>query len=409
MNMPEQKSPTPRLRFPEFRDAGPWEVKKVADAFRVTRGEVLSKELVSDCASNATPYPVYSSQTKNGGLFGYYNDYLYEDAITWTTDGANAGDVKFRKGKFFCTNVCGVLLSNTGYANLFVAELLGSVAKKHVSYIGNPKLMNGVMGDIRIPLPSLHEQQKIADCLTSLDDLIRAEEEAVEALRAHKTGLMQQLFPRAGETTPRLRFPEFRDAGPWEVQRLGEIADVLQGYGFPEKFQGKTTSEYPFYKVSDISNALASGTHFIEEAANYVDDDDLSRLRAKTVPSGTTIFAKIGEAIRSNRRVVTTKECVVDNNTAGIKAKDEKATDLFVFYLFSMVSLIEYSGGVVPSVSKAAIENIKVCCPMLPEQQKIADCLTSLDDLIRAREARLGDLRAHKTGLMQQLFPQEVR
>lgn len=204
---------------------------------------------------------------------------------------------------------------------------------------------------------------------------------------------------------PRLRFPEFRDAEPWEAKRLGEIADVLQGYGFPDKFQGKTSGKFPFYKVSDISNALASGTHFIDSSANYIDEDALAALRAKTVPSGTTIFAKIGEAIRSNRRVVTTKECVIDNNTAGVKAKGGEGIDLFLFYLFSMINLIEYSGGVVPSVNKTAIENIEVFCPDLPEQQKIADFLGSLDELIRAEAAAVEALRAHKTGLMQQLFP----
>ncbi len=77
----------PRLRFPEFRGAGEWEVKQVGDVFKVTRGEVLSMTLVQDEKTNETRYPVYSSQTKNNGLSGYYSDFLYEDAITWTTAG----------------------------------------------------------------------------------------------------------------------------------------------------------------------------------------------------------------------------------------------------------------------------------------------------------------------------------
>ena len=193
---PREGETNPRLRFPEFRDAGPWEAKKVGEIFRVTRGNVLATSLISDNVSVKTPYPVYSSQTKNNGLLGYYSDFLYEDSITWTTDGANAGDVKFRKGKFYCTNVCGVLNNEEGYANTFVAELLNSVARKHVSYVGNPKLMNGVMAQIEIPLPTIEEQQKIADCLSSLDDLIRAQGEKIEALQQHKKGLMQQLFPQ---------------------------------------------------------------------------------------------------------------------------------------------------------------------------------------------------------------------
>ncbi len=192
---PAEGETVPRLRFPEFRDAGDWEEREVGELFRVTRGDVLSMMLVKERECETSPFPVYSSQTKNNGLSGYYSEYLYENAITWTTDGANAGDVNFRKGKFFCTNVCGVLLNPDGYANTFVAELLNSVTKKHVSYVGNPKLMNGVMAKITIPFPILPEQQKIADCLSSLDDLTTAQTQKLVHLKTHKKGLMQQLFP----------------------------------------------------------------------------------------------------------------------------------------------------------------------------------------------------------------------
>ena len=192
---PREGETVPRLRFPEFRDAGEWEAAEVGEVFNVTRGYVLSMRLVNDKKTDSTPYPVYSSQTKRNGLCGYYGEYLYENAITWTTDGANAGDVRFRPGKFFCTNVCGVLISEDGYANPCIAELINSVAKQHVSYVGNPKLMNGVMSKIVVPFPTLKEQQKIANCLSSLDALIIAQTDRLDALKTHKKGLMQQLFP----------------------------------------------------------------------------------------------------------------------------------------------------------------------------------------------------------------------
>ena len=185
----------PRLRFPEFREAGEWEERLVGDVFKVTRGEVLAMPLVRDSRSNETPFPVYSSQTKNRGLAGYYSDYLYEDAITWTTDGANAGDVNYRTGKFFCTNVCGVLIDNDGQANLCTAELINSVSRQHVSFVGNPKLMNGVMAKIAVPFPALAEQQRIATCLSSLEDVLAAQARKIDALKQQKQGLLQQLFP----------------------------------------------------------------------------------------------------------------------------------------------------------------------------------------------------------------------
>jgi type I restriction enzyme S subunit len=199
---PREGETQPRLRFAEFQNDGEWEVKAIGNVFKVTRGEVLSMKLVQDEASDEAPFPVYSSQTINKGLAGYYSEYLYQDAITWTTDGANAGDVNFRPGKFYCTNVCGVLINTNGCANPCIAALLNSVTRSHVSYVGNPKLMNGVMAKIEIPFPSVAEQYRIAKFLSSLDALITAETQKHEALKTHKKGLMQQLFPSLDEVVP---------------------------------------------------------------------------------------------------------------------------------------------------------------------------------------------------------------
>lgn len=260
--------------------------------------------------------------------------------------------------------------------------------------------------ELPIVFPSISEQQKIADCLSSIDALIKAAKNNIEELKAHKKGLMQQLFPAEGKTVPALRFPEFQDAGEWTKGPLSRIGEVLQGYGFPEKYQGKSLGKYPFYKVSDISKAVQTGCNFISKATNYIDDKELDILKIKTIPPGTTIFARIGEAIRLNRRIVTTQECIIDNNTVGVKATPENAIDLFVYYILLQIDLIDFAGGVVPSVTKSAIENIPIYCPPTKsEQQKIADCLSSMDDLIMAQTNRLEALKAHKKGLMQQLFP----
>jgi len=104
---------------------------------------------------------------------GYYTDFLFDNAITWTTDGANAGTVRFRGEKFYCTNVCGVLLSENGYSNKAVAEALNLEAWKHVSKGGNPKLMNNVMGEIEITIPlTIAEHKRIGSLLYTLDNLI---------------------------------------------------------------------------------------------------------------------------------------------------------------------------------------------------------------------------------------------
>lgn len=193
---PQNGRTVPEYRFPEYVNENEWEEKKVADIFTVTRGRVLAASLTRVNPDNEYCYPVYSSQTTNNGLMGFYNEALFEDAITWTTDGANAGTVRFRKGKFFCTNVCGVLLSEKGYANEFIAAFLDTKTKQYVSLVGNPKLMNNVMAEISICIPNIAEQKKLATCLSSIERLIVAYSNKIVLLEQQKTGIMQLLFPK---------------------------------------------------------------------------------------------------------------------------------------------------------------------------------------------------------------------
>lgn len=195
---PAKGKTLPELRFHEFKNDGEWIKKKVCDIFdRITRGYVLPVSETRQFPDDTYKYPVYSSQTANNGLMGYYSESLYKDAITWTTDGANAGTVMLRRSEFFCTNVCGVLISDRGYANGCIAEIIAIHAKEHVSYVGNPKLMNNVMGEIEIYIPpTINEQLKIADCLYEVDKNISSYEKKIKTLELHKRGLIQQLFPK---------------------------------------------------------------------------------------------------------------------------------------------------------------------------------------------------------------------
>lgn len=190
---PQEGETTPRVRFKGFE--GEWEKVKVRDIFYITRGYVLAMNLVSLTKNRINRYAVYSSQTKNNGLAGYYNNYLYEDSITWTTDGANAGDVNYRPGKFYCTNVCGVLISKEGYANKCIAECLNLVTKHYVSYVGNPKLMNNTMSEIDILIPPIQkEQQKISDYFTNLDRQISLHTQRLEKLKQIKAACLDKMF-----------------------------------------------------------------------------------------------------------------------------------------------------------------------------------------------------------------------
>lgn len=184
-----------RFKNDNGEDFGEWEEIQIKDIFKVTRGQVLPVSQVCSEKDDDYKFPVYSSQTKNDGLMGYYTEYLFENAVTWTTDGANAGTVKFRMGKFYCTNVCGVLLSDQGYANKCIAEILNSTAFKYVSYVGNPKLMNNVMSEIPLYIPSsIQEQEKIAGFLTAIDERIDHTTAQLIHTKQWKKGLLQQMF-----------------------------------------------------------------------------------------------------------------------------------------------------------------------------------------------------------------------
>ena len=174
----ENKVLKPKIRFKGFTDT--WEQRKVSELFKITRGYVLATTETSQSSSDDKPYPVYSSQTKDKGLMGYYSEYLYENAITWTTDGANAGTVNYRVGKFYCTNVCGVLLSDKVKTNQMLSEAINNVSKGYVSYVGNPKLMNNVMADIDIKIPNNEiEREKISELFKQIDNLITLHQQII--------------------------------------------------------------------------------------------------------------------------------------------------------------------------------------------------------------------------------------
>lgn len=190
---PAKGQTKPALRFAGFEDE--WKEVKVSDIFRVTRGQVLATTEISAEKTDTHKYPVYSSQTKNEGLLGYYDKYLFETAITWTTDGANAGTVNYREGKFYSTNVNGVLLSDEGFANKVVAEILNNEAWKYVSKVGNPKLMNNVMSEINLVIPNdFREISILSTFFQDLDKAIAKQEEKVNQLKESKQTLLRKMF-----------------------------------------------------------------------------------------------------------------------------------------------------------------------------------------------------------------------
>ena len=158
------------------------------------RGRVISSAEISKQKNPI--YPVYSSQTTNNGVMGYLDNYDYEgEHITWTTDGANAGTVYYRNGKFNCTNVCGILKIKNGYDAYYISNILNCYTKKYVSTnLANPKLMNNVMANIKINLPSIERQKYFSNILKAIEYRVKIEQDIKLNLAKQKVFLLKNMF-----------------------------------------------------------------------------------------------------------------------------------------------------------------------------------------------------------------------
>lgn len=169
----------------------------------------------------------------------------------------------------------------------------------------------------------------------------------------------------------------------WVETKLGTIALVSSGYGFPTKYQGYSDYPIPFYKVGDISENVKLGKVYLQKANNYINERILKEIKGKLCPSGSIVFAKIGEAIRLNRRGILSEDSVVDNNVMSI-TYHQYIDNKYGFYYFRTLNLIDLSAGnAVPSIRKSTIEEIPFPLPPLAEQDRI---VAKLDKLFAQHE-----------------------
>jgi type I restriction enzyme S subunit len=219
-----------------------------------------------------------------------------------------------------------------------------------------------------------------------LDELIAAQARKVEALKTHKKGLMQQLFPRDGETQPRLRFPEFLGGKAWSVGKLGDIAENLDNRRVPITSGDREAGAIPYYGASGIVDYVKD---FIFDEDLLCVSEDGANLLARTYPIAFPISGKTWV-----------------NNHAHVLRFEHACTQKFVEIYLNSIKLDDFITGMAqPKLNKAMLDSIPVPHPDIPEKQRIADCITALDQLITAELQVLDDLKTHKQGLMQQLFP----
>ena len=174
---------------------------------------------------------------------------------------------------------------------------------------------------------------------------------------------------------------------------LDEICKFYSGTGFPNKFQGKTNGKYPFIKVGDISRTVKKGNITLTKSQNYINNDVVNKINGKIVPKDTIIFAKIGEALKLNRRVITNKECLIDNNILGIKPKTNKIDLKYLFYFMNHLKLEKFSESTtVPSVRQTRLKSITINIPSIDEQLEIVNILENINKAILLKRKQLSKL-----------------
>lgn len=243
-------------------------------------------------------------------------------------------------------------------------------------------------------LPSIDEQQKIANCLSSIDALIAAEADKLEALKNHKKGLIQQLFPTPGQTTPRLRFSEFKKAGEWEVKTIGNSS---------KSFSGGTPSTANLNYYGGTIPFIRSGEIDAIEAELTLTTQGLKNSSAKMVDVGDVLIAMYGD--NSGKAAISKISGAI--NQAILCLRHETNNEFLYQYWCSRQEWVtaRYLQGGQGNLSADIIKSVPIPTPHQVEQAKIAHCLSAMDRSVDAQRERLATLKAHKSGLVQQLFP----
>lgn len=385
MNKKDKVGLVPKLRFPEFWYADGWERRKLGQLLTIGNGRDY-KHL------SEGSIPVYGS----GGYMRSVNDFLYDGESVCIGRKGTINNPIFLCGKFWTVDT---LFYTHSYVNCIPKFAYNIFQKidwlKYNEAGGVPSLSKATIKKIKVFIPKdIAEQQKIADCLSALDDIITAINKKINVLKVYRKGLMQKLFPAEGETVPEWRFPEFRNSGKWEETTLEKVADYENG-----KAHENEISENGKYIVANSKFISTEG-----EVKKYTDSANLLANKGdilmvlSDVPNGRAI-AKCYHVDKDERYTVNQRVCrLIPRNIAG----------LLLFHIVNRNSyFLRFDDGVKQTNLKK--DDVLMCPLVLPkdqeEQQKIADCLSALDTFITAQVEKIETLRLHKKGLMQGLFP----
>ncbi len=425
---------TPKLRFPEFRNKDGWDDRPFRDLYAFGSTNTFSRDKLNyetgtvrnihygdihtrfqalfDIDREIVPFvnPTESLDHLDPDSFCAEGDMIFADASEDLEDVGKSIEIIALGGNRVLSGTHTILARRKGDqlivgfgGHLFRCNRVRAQIKREAQGSKVFGISAGRLSGVKVCFPvDEPEQQKIAGCLTSLDELIAAHGQKLDALKTYKKGLMQQLFPLEGEILPRLRFPEFQVAPDWATRELGEF--ITERNQYPKE-------SVPLFSLT-IEDGVTPKTERYERSFLVNDEADAYKL----VLPDDFAFNPMNLRFGAIGRHCGTKNVAV-SKYYNIFSCDNTVDPRFCEIYFKSEGMVAYYDDVAIGsliekrrVHFSAFLKFNIRFPQLPEQQKIADCLFSLDELIASQSRKLDALKTHKKGLMQQLFPspQEV-
>ena len=405
----------PELRFPEFENSGEWQYEYGDELFE----PISNKNHNSDL-------PILAITQEQGAIPRDLIDYhvsvseksverykVVEIGDFIISLRSFQGGIEYSNYLGLCSPAYIILrkkrdVLNDFYRHYFKSFLFIQDLNRNLEGIRDGKMISyKQFSEILIPNPRKQEQQKIASCLSSLDELIAAHKDKLDALKDHKKGLLQNLFPQEGETVPKVRFPEFEGDGEWEIKRVEDFFDVGSSKRVLQK--DWTNDGVPFYRTRELVS-LSKNEPFGSEI--FISEDLYIELKESYgVPvEGDFLVSGVGTLGVIYQVKKEDKFYFKDGNVIWFSKREELDSSFFEFCFESSHIQNQIDAQTSKStVGTYTIKNARITefwhPPRIEEQQKIASCLSAVDELITAQQEKIDELQQHKKGLMQGLFP----
>ncbi len=413
MSKIDETALVPKYRFPEFRDSGDWKSDCLGKLSLILRGgspRPIDSFLTNDI--NGLNWLKIGDVNKEAKYIYKTSTKVVKEAFSKTRE-VQPGDLIMSNSMSFgrpyilkiktCIHdgwIAVTEIKDFIIANYLYYFILSNESQKYflnAAAGGGIKNLNAeIIKLLLIKLPLKDEQQKIADCLSSLDDLIAAEDKKLDALKTHKKGLMQKLFPAEGKTVPEWRFPEFRDTGEWQNKKLGQFANILMCKRI-FSYDTNQNDGVPFYKIGTLGGIPDA---FISQ--ELFDDFKFKYNYPKTGEILITCSGTVGKCVPYDGKDAYYQ----DSNIVWIDNPSLEVTNELLFNLLGNENWAKLSSTTITRIYGSDLRGLSIVFPEnKEEQQKISNFLSSSDSLIFAQTEKVEGLKMHKKALMQGLLP----